>query len=154
MSTGEHFVIQKGKAMCDKGTTFPSFKVDSHTKHYWNDKGSGGDYLAVTEDDTQFTPSSSPFGACSVKNGNPCKFAPAGKWTKTYDKVTVMDKKCVVESSELMCAVGGKVTVMLHGQSASVTKSNVEEADQDVQEELDPLTDTNEILEDEQPYAR
>ena len=25
-----------------------------------------------------------------MKNGNPCAFAPSGKWTKTYDKVKVM----------------------------------------------------------------
>ena len=34
---GKYFVIPKGKAMCDKGTTFPNFKVTSHQKHYWND---------------------------------------------------------------------------------------------------------------------
>ena len=153
MSTGDHFVIQKGKAICDKGTSFPSFKVSSHNKHYWNDKGNSDAYLAVTEDDTSFTPSETSFGSCSLLNGKPCKFSPAGKWTKTYDKVKILEKNCVIESSELMCAVGGKIKVLQHGQSASVTTSNVENADQDIQEELDPLTDINDILEDDQPYA-
>ncbi|WP_452222561.1 DUF4280 domain-containing protein [Lacinutrix chionoecetis] len=153
MSTGKHFVIQKGKAMCNQGTTFPNFKVSSHTKHYWNDSGSSSDFLAVTEDDIQFTPSANSFGACSLNRKNPCAFAPAGKWTKTYNKVTVLGKKCVIEGSELMCSVGGKITVMMHGQSASVSKNNAENADQDVQEELDPLTDTDEIVDNNQPYA-
>jgi len=153
MSTGKHFVIQKGKAMCNQGTTFPSFKVSSHTKHYWNDSGNSADFLAVTEDDVQFTPSSNSFGPCALNRKNPCAFAPAGKWTKTYDKVTVLGKKCVIEGSELMCSVGGKITIMTHGQSASLSKSNVNNADQDVQEELDPLTDTNDIVEDNQPDA-
>ena len=26
----KHFVIQKGKAICDKGSKFPNFKVTSH----------------------------------------------------------------------------------------------------------------------------
>lgn len=153
MSTGDHFVIQKGKAICDKGTACPSFKVSSHSKHYWNDKGSSDAYLAVTEDDTSFIPSEASFGSCSVKNGKPCKFSPVGKWTKTYDKVKIMDKNCVIESSELMCAIGGRITVFQHGQSSSVNNGNFEEAEQDIQEELDPLTDINDFIEDDQPYA-
>ncbi|SEA41150.1 DUF4280 domain-containing protein [Bizionia paragorgiae] len=153
MSTGKHFVIQKGKAMCNQGTSFPSFKVASHTKHYWNDSGNSADFLAVTEDDTQFTPSSNPFGACSLNRKNPCAYAPAGKWTKTYDKVKVLGKKCVVEDSELMCSVGGKITVLQHGQSASISKSNVDNADQDIQEELDPLIQREDILDKNQPEA-
>ena len=85
----KHFVIQKGKAMY-KGTKFPNFNVTSHQKHYWNDEEGQADYLAVTEDDVMFNPPAVPFGNCSVKNGNPCAFAPSGKWTKTYDKVKVM----------------------------------------------------------------
>ena len=41
---GKHFVIQKGKAVCDKGTSFPNFKVTSHQKHYWNDADGKDDY--------------------------------------------------------------------------------------------------------------
>jgi len=35
---GKYFVIQKGKAKCNQGMKFPSFKVASHQKHYWNDE--------------------------------------------------------------------------------------------------------------------
>lgn len=81
----KYFVIQKGMAMCDKGAKFPNLKVTSHQKHYWNDEKGEADYLAVTEDDLTFNPPAIPFGTCSVKNGNPCAYSPAGKWTKTYD---------------------------------------------------------------------
>lgn len=153
MSSGKHFVIQKGKAICNKGTAFPCFNVSSHNKHYWNDEGNSDAYLAVTEDDTKFTPSSAPFGSCALKRGKPCKFSPIGKWTKTYNKVTVMGKKCVIEGSELMCATGGKIKVLQHGQSTSIGKSNIENANDDVQQELNPMIDTNELLEDNEPYA-
>lgn len=137
----KHFVIQKGKAICDKGTKFPNFKVTSHQKHYWNDANGENDYLAVTEDDVMFNPPAMPFGNCSVKNGNPCAFAPSGKWTKTYDKVKVMDKSCLTEISELMCATGGKITVMKHGQTAEISKTNVRNADSRLMNMINPFMD-------------
>ena len=90
---GKYYVVQKGKACCDKGAKFPNFKVNSHQKHYWNDEKGDADYLSVTADDVSFNPAAMPFGTCRVNNGNPCAFSPAGKWTKTYDKVKIMGKK-------------------------------------------------------------
>ena len=145
---GKHFVIQKGKAMCDKGTSFPNFKVTSHKKHYWNDEEGQDDYLAVTEEDLQFNPVAVPFGNCSVKNGNPCAFAPAGKWQKPYEKVKVMGKSCLTEASELMCATGGKITVMKHGQQSVAGKSNVEKANTDEQQVYNPMVNFDEFKEE------
>lgn len=145
---GKYFVIQKGKACCDKGAKFPQFKVTSHQKHYWNDEKGEADYLAVTEDDLTFNPAAMPFGTCSVKNGNPCAFAPAGKWTKTYEKVKVMGKSCVTEISELMCATGGKITVLKHGQQSEAGKSNVNNADAQEQQVYNPIMDFEEFKEE------
>lgn len=142
---GKYFVIPKGMAMCDKGTKFPNFKVTSHQKHYWNDEEGQADYLAVTEDDVMFNPPAVPFGNCSVKNGNPCAFAPAGKWTKTYEKVKVMGKSCVTEISELMCATGGKITILKHGQQSEAGKSNVMNANSQEQHIYNPLVDFDEF---------
>jgi len=145
---GKYFVIPKGKAICDKGTQFPGFKVTSHQKHYWNDENGESDYLAVTEDDVMFNPAATPFGSCSVKNGNPCAFLPSGKWTKTYDKVKVMGKCCVTELSELMCATGGKITVLKHGQESELGKSNVNNADSKEQHVYNPVVDFEEFKEE------
>ena len=145
---GKHFVIQKGKAICDKGTSFPNFKVTSHQKHYWNDSDGKDDYLAVTEDDLQFNPIAVPFGNCSSKNGQPCSFAPAGKWTKPYDKVKVMGKSCLTEISELQCAIGGKIKVMNHGQTAEITKQNVKNADVELLSHINPFFDFREFLDE------
>lgn len=153
---GKYFVIPKGKAMCDKGTQFPGFKVTSHQKHYWNDENGEPDYLAVTEDDVMFNPTAMPFGSCSVKNGNPCAFAPSGKWTKTYEKVKVMGKSCVTELSELMCSTGGKITIFKHGQQSSTGKSQVKKADAKEQRVYNPIVDFEEFqeeLDDENNYA-
>ena len=145
---GKHFVIQKGKAVCDKGTSFPNFKVTSHQKHYWNDADGKEDHLAVTEDDTQFNPPAMPFGNCSLKNGNPCAYAPAGKWTKTYDKVKVMGKSCVTEISELMCTTGGKIKIMKHGQQSEASKSQAKKANAQEQHVYNPIMDYEEFKEE------
>lgn len=145
---GKYFVVQKGMACCDKGAKFPQFKVTSQQKHYWNDQEGQADYLSVTEDDLTFNPAAMPFGTCSVKNGNPCAFAPSGKWTKTYDKVKILQKKCVTEISELMCAVGGKITVMKHGQQSEAGKSNVNNADSTEQQTYNPMMDFEEFKEE------
>ncbi|SER02063.1 DUF4280 domain-containing protein [Epilithonimonas lactis] len=148
---GKYFVVQKGMVCCDKGAKFPNFKVTSHQKHYWNDEKGEADYLAVTEDDLTFNPAAMPFGTCSVKNGNPCAYAPAGKWTKTYEKVKVMGKSAVTEISELMCATGGKITVMKHGQQSEAGKSNVNNANSQEQQAYNPIVDFEEFQEEMNP---
>lgn len=145
---GKYFVVQKGMAYCDKGANFPHFKVTSHQKHYWNDQEGKADYLVVTEEDLNFNPAAMPFGTCSVKNGNPCAFAPSGKWTKTYEKVMVSGKKCVTEISELLCSVGGKIAVMKHGQQAEAGKSNVSNANSTEQQTYNPMMDFEEFKEE------
>lgn len=146
---GKHFVIQKGKAQCNQGDQFPQFKVTSHQKHYWNDKEGQANFLAVTENDLQFTPQGPSFGKCKLKptlgGYLPCAYAPAGKWQKTYDKVKVLGNSCVTEISELMCSTGGKITIMEHGQSAAMSKQNVKSADPQEQHNINPFVDFKEF---------
>lgn len=148
---GKYFVIQKGMAQCNQGFKFPKFKVTSHQKHYWNNADAQADYLAVTEDDLQFDPPVQPFGQCKLKPSSggylPCTYAAAGKWTKTYDKVKVMDKSCVTEISELMCSTGGKITILKHGQQSELGKTNVNNADSKEQQVYNPVVDFEEFKE-------
>lgn len=148
---GKYFVIQKGMCQCDQGFKFPKFKVSSHQKHYWNDKEGQSDYLAVTEDDLTLDPPAMPFGNCKLKPSSggylPCAYAPSGKWQKTYGKVKVMEKKCVTELSELMCATGGKITIFKHGQQSEAGKSNVNKADTQEQHVYNPIMDYEEFKE-------
>lgn len=149
---GKYFVIQKGMVQCNQGFKFPKFKVTSHEKHYWNDADGQADYLAVTEDDLTLDPPAQPFGQCKLKPSSggylPCTYAPAGKWTKTYDKVKIMGKSCVTEISELMCSIGGKITIFKHGQQSEIGKSNIEKADSREQHVYNPLVDFEEFKEE------
>lgn len=149
---GKYFVIQKGKCQCNQGFQFPSFKVTSHQKHDWNDEKGKYDYLAVTEDDLTLNPPVMPFGNCKLKPSSggylPCTYAPAGKWTKTYDKVKVMGKSCVTEISELMCSIGGKITILKHGQQSEAGKSHVNNANSDEMQIYNPIVDFEEFKEE------
>lgn len=155
-SSGEHdgkyFVVQKGMCQCNQGFKFPKFKVTSHQKHYWNDKEGQADYLAVTEDDLTFDPPAMPFGNCKLKPTSggylPCAYAPAGKWKKTYEKVKVMGKSCLTEISELMCATGGKITILKHGQRSEIGKSNVKNTDPNEQHVYNPIVNFEKFQED------
>ncbi|WEK69442.1 MAG: DUF4280 domain-containing protein [Candidatus Chryseobacterium colombiense] len=146
---GKHFVVQKGKAQCNQGNQFPQYKVTSHQKHYWNSEEGEADYLAVTEDDVQFTPPGPSFGQCKLKPTSggylPCAFAPAGKWQKTYEQVKIMGKSCVTELSELMCTTGGKITIKEHGQTAAMNNQNVQNADPQEQHNINPFMDFKEF---------
>lgn len=148
---GKYFVIQKGMCKCDQGFKFPKFKVTSHQKHYWNDAEGEADYLAVTEDDLMLDPPAMPFGNCKLQPTTggylPCSYAPVGKWTKTYEKVKVMGHSCLTEISELQCAIGGKITIMKHGQQSEAGKSNVAKADANEQQVYNPLMDYEEFQE-------
>ncbi|WP_312076610.1 DUF4280 domain-containing protein [Chryseobacterium sp.] len=158
---GKYFVIQKGMCQCNQGFKFPKFNVTSHQKHYWNDADGQADCLAVTEDDLTLDPPAQPFGQCKLKPSSggylPCTYAPAGKWTKTYDKVKIMGKSCVTEISELMCSIGGKITIFKHGQQSEIGKSNIEKADSREQHVYNPLVDFEEFKEesdnDNEPHA-
>jgi hypothetical protein len=153
---GKKFVIQKGKAICDKGTKFPQFKVNSHKKHYINNSGDSDNYLAVTENDTQFNPPAVPFGNCSLQNNKPCTFAPAGKWQKFYEDVKVSENALLTEISELQCSVGGKIKIMDHGQRAELSKQNFKNADAKVHGYINPLVNLrkfNNRLEEDDLYS-
>lgn len=158
---GKHFIILKGMCQCNQGFKFPKFKVTSHQKHYWNDADGQTDYLAVTEDDLTFDPPAMPFGNCKLRPTSggylPCVYAPAGKWTKTYEKVKVMDKSCLTEISELMCSTGGKITIMKHGQQSEIGKTNVNNANTQEQQVYNPVVDFDEFKEEierkDQPEA-
>jgi len=151
---GKHFVIQKGKAQCNQGNRYPQFKVTSHQKHYWNSEDGQSDYLAVTEDDVQFSPSVSSFGQCKLKPGSggdlPCAFVPSGKWQNPYDKTKVMNKSCITELSELMCTTGGRITVRDHGQIVEITRQNIRNADPKQQHLMNPLLDYGEFQDEQE----
>ncbi len=132
----EYFIVDGAKCLCDKGTIPATLKVNSHTKSIFNSKGN--DKWAATLEDVQFKEGNSCFGNCTVKNNNLCTFSPAGVWQKPFEKVKVMDKKVLVESSFLMCAVGGKISIQHHGQTILLGSNNVQKSDAELLNQVMP----------------
>lgn len=68
-----------------------------------------------------------------------------------------MGKSAVTEISELMCATGGKITVMKHGQQSEAGKSNVNNANSQEQQAYNPIVDFEEFKEEvnqsDEPHA-
>lgn len=92
--------------ICDKGSAPTKLTATNHnnTKVY-------GEFLA-SEADTKFGENIMPFGACSLKNGAPCTFAPL-YWDKCNKNVKVNGYKLVFEDSKLLCASGGQITASI-----------------------------------------
>ena len=59
-----------------------------------------------------------------------------------------MGHSCLTEISELMCAVGGKITIMKHGQQSEAGKSSVKKADSKEQQIYNPVVDYEEFQEE------
>ena len=59
-----------------------------------------------------------------------------------------MGHSCLTEKSELMCAIGGKITIMKHGQQSEAGKSNVKKADPKKQHVYNPIVDFEEFQEE------
>ena len=59
-----------------------------------------------------------------------------------------MGKSCLTETSELQCSVGGKITVMKHGQTAELSKQNLKNADPFIMSQINPFVDITEVLDD------
>jgi hypothetical protein len=139
----KYYVVDGAKCLCDKGTIPATLKVTSHTKTIFNSKDK--DKWTATSEDLQFKEGASCFGSCKVKNNNPCSFAPAGKWLKPYEKLNIMEKTAILETSYLMCSVGGKITIQHHGQSVKIGNSNLQRADAELMNQILPGLDLQNI---------
>jgi len=148
----KYYVVDGAKYLCDKGLAPATLKVTSHTKAVFNSRDK--DKWAATVDDLQFQEGAACFGNCKVKNNNPCTFAPAGKWLKPYERLKIMEKSALLETSYLMCSVGGKITVKYHGQNVKIGNSNLQRADAEMMNQILPGLDLQEFQaeEDENQY--
>ncbi|WP_313375654.1 PAAR-like protein [Chishuiella sp.] len=160
-SSSIHYVIQKGTCQCDKGFKFPNFKVTSHKKLFLNSPSAENDFLAVTENDLQLNPPVEPFGKCKLRPTSggylPCVYSLAGKWQKQSTRTRILENYCILETSELLCTTGGKITVKKHGQQSQLSKTNVRRADSLEQQAYNPVINYDEYKEEiesqDQPEA-
>ena len=106
--TGQELVCNGAMCRCDKGTLPSLLQVNSNHHHYLQGK------LVATTQDKTFP----PFGTCLVKNNLPCTPALL-LWQDAFDLVAMGPlAHPLLEKSTLMCALGGKVSILLTLQIA------------------------------------
>lgn len=151
----KHVVVQGATVKC-KFSVEPKLdklKVKSHSKHYVNEKDPSKKLIATDKEIGQ-TLEKNTFGKCKMQpNGSgdylPCQ-AVITKWSGFYDKVTLSNKgKILLEDSKATCPIGGPdcITVDKHGQKAEASKQSFKNSSPEVQKQINPMVDVNELTE-------
>lgn len=146
----KHIVVQGAICKCQFGQIPDKIKVLSHKKEYANDKDASKKLIVTTLEIGSTTLENNTFGNCP-KMGNPpppCK-PMITEWKEYYDKVQLSNKGYIIlEDSKAVCAIAGTpcIEIIDHGQRTEPSQQNFKNADKDVQTQINPLVDTQEIL--------
>lgn len=142
----KHLVCQGATCRCNFGTTPDKLKVKTQSKRYINDKD-GSEKLMATHMDIGKTFEKNTFGSCKKLNNNPCQVI-VTQWSGYYEKITLEDNqgKALLEDSKATCPIGSTdcITIINHGQTAELSKQNIENADKEVLTELFPFVSLDE----------
>ena len=135
----KHLVCNGAICQCKFGTTPDKLKV-KQTDYYINENEPSQKAIANTMDIGQpFV--ANTFGACKITK-SACKPA-ITQWQNYHDRITLQNGGSpLLEDSKAICAIGGSpcVEITFHGQTASVTQSNLQKAREEVQAMLNPVT--------------
>lgn len=123
-NNGSHYVAENAVFSCNQGVAPAQLQVmQNQTLCVQNQ-------LVATDKEVTFNPPAQTFGTCSLnpnkQAGQPCMYASNGQWNPSTVYLS-NGKSVLVEDSELICPVfGGKVGVIYHGQTASVSVAQLE----------------------------
>lgn len=137
-------VCQGAMCKCKFGNTPDKIKIVSTHKEYVNETKGSMKMIATTMDIGQ------PF---EVKTFGQCKLQPSSsgflpcvpniiQWQDFYDKVTLSNNgQILTEKSKAICAIAGApcVEITFHGQTASPSQSQADQADEEIHSQLNPL---------------
>ena len=148
----KHIVVQGATVKC-KFSVAPqtdTLKVLSQSKDYANDK-EGSEKLIATDKEVGQTLEKNTFGNCKMQpTGNsylPCQ-AVITKWSGAYENTTMSNKgKALLEDSKATCPIGGPdcIEITKHGQKTSGSSQNAKNANKDVQAQLNPMVNLNDM---------
>ncbi|AYZ13289.1 DUF4280 domain-containing protein [Chryseobacterium arthrosphaerae] len=149
----KHVVVQGAMCRCQFGQAPDKLKVLTHQKEYANDKAASKKLIVTTKEIGGATFEKNTFGNCTKMGGPPppCKIM-VTEWQNFYDKVQLSNGGfIVVEDSKAVCAVAGTpcIEIIDHGQRAEAGSQNFKNADKDVQQQINPLVDAEEMRKEE-----
>lgn len=142
----KHIVVQGAMCKCQFGQAPDKLKVLSHQKEYANDKSASKKLIVTTKEIGGATFEKNTFGNCTKHGGPPppCKIM-VTEWQKFYEKVQLSNGGYIIlEDSKAVCAVAGTpcIEIIDHGQRAEASQQNFKNADKDVQQQINPLVNT------------
>lgn len=138
----KHIVVQGAQCMCNFGTAPDKLKVLTNQKEYGNDKEGSQKPIATTVDiGTTFE--KNMFGSCAKMNNKPCT-AVVTQWSGYYEDVVLTNGgKILLEDSKATCPIGGTdcIRIIHHGQTTEASKQNQDNANKEVQKQLNPMSE-------------
>ncbi|MDV6167374.1 DUF4280 domain-containing protein [Flavobacterium sp. DG1-102-2] len=149
----KHVVVQGADCKCKFSVEPKTDKllVKTHTKEYANDKD-GSKKLIATDKEIGQTLEKNTFGKCKLQPTSggylPC-MAVITKWSNTYQEVVMSNTgKILLEDSKATCPIGGPdcISIDKHGQKAEGSSQNSKNANEDVQAQLNPLVNNDEMI--------
>ncbi|PQL92355.1 DUF4280 domain-containing protein [Apibacter adventoris] len=149
----KHVVVQGATCKCQFGNCPDSLVVKTHQKEYANDAEGSDKLIVTTKELGSSTLKNNSFGSCS-KLGSPpppCKVA-ITQWTDFYEPVTLSNKgKVILENSKATCAIAGTpcISITYHGQVAEPSAQNFKNVNREIQSQINPMVDINEMTEEE-----
>ena len=152
----KHLVVHGATCKCKFSETPQNdkLKVLSQTKQFANDK-EGAKKLIATDKELGQTLEKNSFGKCKLQPTNsgylPCK-AVITKWNAVYEKVTFEENsgKILLEDSKATCPIGGPdcISIDNHGQILEGSNQNTKNANKDVQSQLNPMVNLDDMERD------
>ncbi len=146
----KHIVVQGAVCKCQFGQIPDKIKVLSHQKDYANDKEASKKLIVTTKEIGGATLEKNTFGNCTKLPGSPpqpCK-PMITEWKDFYQEVILSNGgNILVEDSKAVCAIAGTpcIEIIDHGQRTEASKQNFKNADKDVQRQINPLVDSDEM---------
>ncbi|RZJ51722.1 MAG: DUF4280 domain-containing protein [Flavobacterium sp.] len=151
----KYYVVQGATCQC-KFSVEPQtdiLQVKTQSKHFGNDNETKDKLIATTKDIGQ-TMKKNTFGKCKMQpTGHdfmPCQIN-ITKWSSFYEKTTYSNGgKALLEDSKASCPKGAPdcITIINHGQTAALTKKNIENSKPEVLAEILPGIDFKDLGEE------
>ena len=146
----KHIVVQDAICKCQFGQAPDKIKVLSHQKEYANDKDASKKLIVTTKEIGGATLEKNTFGGCTKQGSPPPPCKPMiTEWKGFYDKVQLSNGGFIIlEDSKAICAIAGTpcISIIDHGQRTEASQQNFKNADKDVQQQINPLVDSDEMF--------
>lgn len=142
----KYLVCQGAICQCNFGTSPDTLKVKTQTKHFINEE-SASEKLIATDKEIGTPFEKNFFGSCSKMNNKPCKVT-ITEWSEFYEGIDLAENggKPLLDSSKATCPIGGKdcIKIIDHGQISKPGQRNIDNADEQVINSVNPLVEMNE----------